>query len=161
MRSKTLLTSPWNHDFITEKGISIMDTETVQWLVELITKNKCSGVELANGWLQVLFDDKRLVIQCAWRLVHNGEIALSIGDDTDSVESSEIAVRLLCEHRACSLSVTTPFHDIEVHFDNETAIQAYANSSRYENWYFSGGPQEMVVAGPNTLWSCFKAHDKL
>lgn len=133
-----------------------MNRETIQLLQHFLEGGKCTGIELNNGWLQILFSDQRMVIQSAWRLVHEINIALSIDDHTETTHSYELAVRLLKGNTVRTVIVTPPFHDIELQFENEVFVQAYSNSSQYENWSFFAEPQEIIVAGPNTSWSCFR-----
>jgi len=130
-----------------------MDTITVQWLEKLIKETACSGVEFSSGILQVIFDKRRLVIQSSWRLINNSEIV--IASDSDS-EHFEIANMLLNKMIVEKVSIDSAFNDLEIHFGAEVLIQSFADSEKYEHWYFTGGPEEMIVAGPGKLCSAFQ-----
>lgn len=132
----------------------IMNLETTHLLEELLKKTACSGVELSSGILQVIFEDRRLVVQSAWRLISNAEIAIASDSEEDK---TGIASVLLSNQSVVTASVGTLFNDLKINFGDEVILETFADSEKYENWYFAGGPQEMIVAGPGKLWSCFEA----
>lgn len=130
-----------------------MDTLTFQWLEKLIKENTCSGAELSSGILQVIFGNRRLVVQSSWRLVSNSDIV--VASDSDA-EQSETVVALLDKLIVDRVLLASPFNDLEIHFAGGAFLQTFADSEKHEHWYFTGGPQEMIVAGPGKLWSSFK-----
>jgi len=129
-----------------------MDAITFGRFEELIKANSCSGAELSSGILQVIFGDKRLVVQSSWRLVNDSDIVVASDSDTEQFDA---VVMLLHKQTVELVLITAPFNDLQIGFGCGVLLQTFADSEKYEHWYFAGGPQEMIVAGPGQLWSSF------
>lgn len=130
-----------------------MDLITLQLLEKLIRANACNGVEISSGVLQIVFGSSRLIVQSSWRIVSDSEIV--VASDSDMEQSEDIAM-LLHNLSVDRVSVSTLFNDLELYFGSKALLQTFADSEKYEHWYFTSGPQEMIVAGPGKLWSLFK-----
>lgn len=129
-----------------------MDATTFGRFEELITEYACSGAELSSGILQVIFGDRRLVVQSSWRLISGSDIVVASDSDAEQLDA---VITLLHKQTVGMALVATPFNDLEIRFGSEVLLQTFADSEKHEHWYFSSGPQETIVAGPGQLWSSF------
>jgi hypothetical protein len=131
-----------------------MDRETLQRIDTLLIGYKCSGIErLGENYLQVLFGERRLIVECAWRLSDQGEIV--IGNESEETVLSKID-DLVVGSVVREVRVRGEFHDLRVKFANARVLEAFADSEKYENWNLVTSSGEMIIAGPSRLWSTFR-----
>jgi hypothetical protein len=108
-------------------------------------------------WVFVFDRDVSLVVNCLWRLLENGRIRLTSLDDgqqfglpmpLDMVD--EVTERLAyasvtrVELRECLL-------DLDIHFNTGHVLQIIPDSSGYEAWNLSRGPQQYLAVGGGDL----------
>lgn len=129
-----------------------MDAVTVDRLKEIFTGSVCTGVENLNGYLQLTFGSRRLIVECAWRIIHNRELAVSSGSDGPTVDR---LYTLLHGNVVKSAEVGGDFSDLRLEFSDSTVLETFADSEEYEHWKVVGGPDDMIIAGPGRLWSAF------
>jgi hypothetical protein len=128
-----------------------MDVETLDRLESLLVDSACIGMENSGDYLQLLFDGRRLIIESAWRLMQGGQIMIGSSSEDTALERLP---KMIVGHKVTSVSVHGPLHDLKIEFDN-FVIEVFADSAIYEHWKLIGGAQEMIVAGPGSLWSSF------
>jgi hypothetical protein len=129
-----------------------MDNHTLDRLNSFLVGSTCRGMENLGDYVQFLFESTRLIVESAWRLAHEGQIMIgSASEDTVINKLPE----LVTGHRIFSINVYGEFHDLRIEFDNGMVFEVFAQSEQYEHWKVVGGPDKMIIAGPNKLWSSF------
>lgn len=130
----------------------MMDKEALEKLASLLTGATCTRVEFHAGLPNFIFGSRGLFIWSAWRVVRRGEI-IAGSDSGDSTKSK--AADVLVGQSARNVSVNGVFHDLRIQFADGVTLETFANMDGREHWQVSGGPDDMLVAGPGQLWSLF------
>lgn len=129
-----------------------MDSVTIGRLKELFTGSACTGIENIGNYLQLLLGPRRLIVESAWRILHDGELAVGSASDEPAFEKLH---RILVGNTVESAELHGDLNDLRLEFRGGTILETFADSEQYEHWKLIGGPEEMIIAGPGNLWSSF------
>jgi hypothetical protein len=108
----------------------------------------CSVTRRENDWVFNFGDSGALAVTAPWRLVHSGRIAHAAEDDGQRfglphpVDGEARANGLLEEKQLRHMELDRVTADLHLHFDGDTRLDVFNNSSGYEGWqatfYVSG-----------------------
>ena len=127
----------------------MIDKEILEYLKTQLIGDSCTGAKGHEGSLQVQFGSRSLILQSSWRLIERGEIWLGSG----SVELQTIS--RLVDRVVYSISVVNDFNDLQIKFEDESALESFADAEEFEHWSFHASKSEILIAGPGKLWSSF------
>jgi hypothetical protein len=138
-----------------EKAIELLET--------MVLRLPCTHVEKAGHLWQFRFGDGEatLNLECPWRLLLNGAIAL--GDDDDGqqfglpapLDGVKEAEKLLSASQVSLVEIREGCGDLSLTFQNGVRLEAFNGSSGYEGWTCSGKIGVTVVAqggGNLSIW---------
>ena len=122
------------------------------WTQQLIGRAVESVRRRDDGsWLVTLADGYRIQIECLWRLLSAGKLALTSRDDGQLfgrkepvLAISELAIKLIGSV-VDTVQVATGTADLTLHF-HEQILQLISDSSGYEAWQVEG-PAGTVAVG--------------
>jgi hypothetical protein len=108
-------------------------------------------------WVFVFDRDVSLVVACLWRLVEHGRIRLTSADDGHQFGLPapldvvvEVTQRL--EHASVTgVELREGLLDLDIHFNTGHVLQIIPDSSGYEAWNLSRGPQQYFAVGGGDL----------
>lgn len=129
-----------------------MDQTTIARLKTLLVGSSCSDIENLGAYFQIIFPQRRLIVESPWRLIDNTKI-VAANDSGDAV--LEQLRKLLMGHTVRHAEVDGDFHNLRLEFDGGVVLEILPDSDEYENWKLLGGPEEMIIAGPGKSWSAF------
>ena len=103
---------------------------------------RCTSVELyAHGSWSFDFEGRlRLNVQCPWRIVSDGGIALGSEDDGQQfglpapVKGEAVALHLLAATPLEQLLITEKTGDVVFELESGIRLEVFNNSSGYEGW---------------------------
>jgi len=108
--------------------------------------------EAPLSWFFRLGDSLCISVECPWRVVANGTIAVS-GDDHEQrfglpepIDSAQKASSLLAGHVVRNVEVSSGTADLRIFFDKEVQLEIIPFSSGYEGWQVSTPSGETVIA---------------
>ena len=129
-----------------------MDTLTRNRLKKLLVGSLCVDMDNRGDYLQILLGSRWLIVESAWRVVHDRDIIVgSVSEDAVLEKLPDILVGQTVR----SVVTHGEFNDLRLEFNNGAVLEAFADSERFEHWKLAGGPEEMIIAGPGRLWSEF------
>ena len=131
-----------------------MDALTMDRLKALLTSSSCTGMENLGNYLQLLFGPRRLIVGSAWRVVHQGDIAVGSGSSDDVIQ--EQLPGLLMGHSIRSVAYypqRSPRPSPRVQQRECPGVLRRCRTLRALESH--RGPDEMIIAGPGRLWSSF------
>ena len=99
-------------------------------------------------------DGSQILVECDWRLVHNGRVALAAQDHQqlfgrqEPVDAGRETMALLADKRVIRASLSET-GDLVVEFDHAIELQTFTNSCGYESCTiaFANGTKLVVTGG--------------
>jgi hypothetical protein len=132
-----------------------MDDITVARLRSALIGSVCSEVEYLageGGIPTIHLGPYGLSVFSAWRVARDG--AILAGNDSEATARQAVA-QLLCGQIVQEVTVNGSFHDLYLRFESGITLETFADSGTYEHWNLVGDANDMIIAGPDSLWSSF------
>ena len=114
-----------------------------------------------GGMWQFHFGSVKLLIECPWRVVKKGIIALGADDNgqkfglPEPVSVLKELPKLIQNLAVTDVKVDNETADLSVHFGNEIRLDAFNDSSGYEGWTFRDADGIEIIAtggGELAIW---------
>ena len=122
--------------------------------VEWLTGQVCTRVhEHYTGNFTFEFTGGRAAVDCAWRIVRDGHLALAHRDHGQQfglpapVDAAREATALLAGRPICAGRIDTVLGDVVLEFEGGVRLDVFNDSSGYEGWNMSGPNGTSLVAG--------------
>jgi hypothetical protein len=131
-----------------------MNDDCLAWLVGCQLK---SFIAREYDWVLTFDGEKRLVIECMWRVLDVGRIRLTSQDDgqrfglSSPINAANEADRLIAGASIEKVILHDGTLDLDLSFSNGRAIQVIPTSSGYEAWNASDGQRQFIAGGGGDL----------
>ena len=103
-------------------------------------------------WFVMFGDSLKITVECPWRLIHDGVIAISSDDHRQQfglpapIDAAERASSLLAGLVVQRVDVREGTADLFIHFERDLRLEIIPFSSGYESWQVSTPSGKSVVA---------------
>ena len=129
----------------------------LSWLLN----GECRSVTIDISGTRFEFEDASLQLECPWRILSKGRIALGSVDHEQQfglpkpLDAAVEALTLLKGQRVQSVVVVRESGDLVLHFSEDLRLEGWNHSSGYEGWIATGPNKQHVVAmggGEVVVW---------
>ena len=103
-------------------------------------------------WFVMFADSLSITVECPWRLIHDGGIAVSSDDHRQQfglpvpIDAAERATSLLAGIAVQRVEIREGTADLFIHFERDWRLEIIPFSSGYESWQVSTPSGKRVVA---------------
>lgn len=141
-----------------EKAASV-ETIFNPWCGKFCTQ--AEKTDVAHQWVFTFGERGVLLVECLWRIIANGTIALTEEDDgqifglPSPVNAGEKALELLSQKAVAKIITANETGDLYIYFEGNVRLEILNNSSGYEGWHAvvknAGETREIVAQGGGQL----------
>lgn len=126
-----------------------MTTRLEKLVQHLLSRAVCTDCSWNGPTPEFGFGDTALGIQASWRL-RGPDATFGSGAQDVTGQPIDIVVGSHVEQ----VSVSGPFHDLRVTFDQGWTLETFSDSPNVENWQLAG-VTGLIVVGPGVSWAQF------
>jgi hypothetical protein len=136
-----------------------VDDIAAEIAVRLVGKSLIQVERNEYDWVFRFAQGALLQVECPWRILLNGRIALGGADhdqrfgQPEPVDGPSESCRLLCDQTIQTVRIREDTADLTIGFSGRGALEVLNNSSGYEGWQFRDAGFGVIALGGGELAS--------